>query len=228
MLTAAYSEASIPQDLGTDDTVVLLRNFVDELMVISSVLRAGWSLAPRQSSPQGGGGVRKCCRCYSIFYYHDFSRRTLTHHFLTVVDEGNLNRRRCWQGLTPNACSSSIPSFRLGFRANWRAGASQPSRSTGTIFCRTYVAMSLLPYVLRISKYPGAAHTVMFLNMRIRKTHHAVKCQGAANYHAVSQRVHAGCQFSPTSSWCGLGSMFHAPLFSWIAPARQKCTAFTY
>ena len=30
--------------------------------------------------------------------------------------------------------------------------------------------------------------------------HHAVKW---ASYHAFSQRVHAGCQFSPTSSWCG-------------------------
>ena len=36
MLTAAYSEASIPQDLGTDATVVLLRNFVDELVAVSS------------------------------------------------------------------------------------------------------------------------------------------------------------------------------------------------
>ena len=39
---------------------------------------------------------------------------------------------------------------------DWRAGASQPSRSTGTIFWYIYV-------------YPGAAHTVMFyvlLNMR--------------------------------------------------------------
>ena len=42
--------------------------------------------------------------------------------------------------------------------------------------------------------------------------HHAVKCQGAASYHAFSQRVqvHAGCQFSP-------GSMFHVALISWIA-----------
>ena len=44
----------------------------------------------------------------------------------------------------------------------------------------------------------------MFLNMRYMPAmHHAVKCQGAASYHAFSQRVHAG---SPTSSWCGLGS----------------------
>ena len=59
-----------------------------------------------------------------------------------------------------------------------------------------------------LSGYPGrAAHTVMFLNMRYMPAmHHAVKCQGAASYHAFSQRVHAGCQFSPTSSWCGLGS----------------------
>ena len=51
--------------------------------------------------------------------------------------------------------------------------------------------------------------------MRAFSMLHAVKCQDAASYHAFSQR--------PTSSWCGLGSMFHAPLISWIAPARQKC-----
>ena len=45
-------------------------------------------------------------------------------------------------------------------RGDWRAGASQPSRSAGTIFLYVY----LFIYV-----YPGAAHTVMFyvlLNMR--------------------------------------------------------------
>ena len=44
--------------------------------------------------------------------------------------------------------------------------------------------------------FSSVAHTVMFLNMRyMRKTHarildalHAVKCQGAASYHAFSQR----------------------------------------
>ena len=38
---------------------------------------------------------------------------------------------------------------------NWRAGTSQPNRSAGMIFyiiIYLFVALSLLPYVLRISK----------------------------------------------------------------------------
>ena len=135
----------------------------------------------------------------------------------------------------------------------WRAGASQPSRTTGTIFLYIYIYICIYPalmyavmfyVILNKRKRLGDCVTYSYLS-RLSGTyrnvskyalheknacafsmHHAVKCQGAASYHTFSQR--AGCQFSPTSSWCGLGSMFHAPLISWIAPARQKCTAFTY
>ena len=41
MLTTASSEASIPQDLGTDATDVLGRNSVHKLVVVSSVRHRG-------------------------------------------------------------------------------------------------------------------------------------------------------------------------------------------
>ena len=62
----------------------------------------------------------------------------------------------------------------VGQCGNWRAGASQPSRSAGTIFLYIYlsVAMSLLPYVLRISKYPALMYAVMFyVILNKRKLH---------------------------------------------------------
>ena len=62
--------------------------------------------------------------------------------------------------------------------------------------CVTFSYLSRRCTYCNVSKY--ALHAC--------HAHHAVKCQGAASYHAFSQRVHAGCQFSPTSSWCGLGS----------------------
>ena len=162
-------------------------------------------------------------------------------------------------------------------------GASQPSRTTGTIFLYIYIHLYI---------YPGTAHTVTFyvlLNMRYMRKMHAhsrskyttnailhhaviemsrrsarrpVSCRlshvhastqrahaasqrvhastqrahaASQRVHAGSQRVYAGCQFSPTSSWCGLGpsvrnvkSMFYAAIISWITPTRQTFTAFTY
>ena len=68
-----------------------------------------------------------------------------------------------------------------------------------------------------------AAHTVMFLNMRYMPAmHHAVKCQ------AITRSVNAFMQAA--SSLRPLRGVVwgHAALISWIAPARQKCTAFTY
>ena len=122
--------------------------------------------------------------------------------------------------------------------SSW-CGLGSCGSTTGTIF-RIYPALmyAVMFYVI-LNKCKRLGDCVTFLYISGRCTyrnvskyekdacafsmHHAVKCHGAASYHAFSQRVHAGCQFSPTSSWCGPGSMFHAPLISWIAPARQKC-----
>ena len=71
------------------------------------------------------------------------------------------------------------------------------------VYCIYPALMYAVMFYVILNKRKRLGDCVTFLYLSGRCT-----CQGAASYHAFSQRVHAGCQFSPTSSWCGLGSCF--------------------
>ena len=112
------------------------------------------------------------------------------------------------------ACFYTIPGFFIRFY--WRAGASQPSRSTGTIFQTTVVAPPYIPpvpFLRTFLIFSYGSHAVMFyVFLNIRRTKFCItRCSaafmqavhaGCQRVHAVCQCVRAGCQFSPTS-WCG-------------------------
>ena len=132
------------------------------------------------------------------------------------------------------SCHPYIPFY-------WRVGASQPSRSTGTIF--QYPGAVTFRIVLRISKYTTNAvlHHVVIEISRLSESpcrHHvfmpAVNVfMQAAHCTDANRRVHChnvniifidyvanNHGYKPRK----LKSMFHAAIISWIAPARQKCT----
>ena len=127
---------------------------------------------------------------------------------------------------------------------NWRAGASQPSRATGTIFLYTYVCFyPARPHMYRkaqrVSKSANSctSNTVMFYifpNKRIR-AHCRVTCTGLPIMQAVTWFMQArSCRRSTRSCRlparsCIVPSTLHQPIIllpyiSWIGPARQQCS----
>ena len=140
---------------------------------------------------------------------------------------------------------------------HWRAGASQPSRTTGTIFLSLYLSgRCTYRNVVRTSKY--ALHDMrivdlVFLNIRRKQFSRSqtlplwwAKALSAClaimpAINVFMRQSTSSCRLPLLSDlfvpvWSGtfsthcieLKSMFHAAIISWIAPAHQKCTAFTY
>ena len=142
----------------------------------------------------------------------------------------------------------------LNTMANWRAGASQPSRSTGTIFisslrrchskytqlARNFAMPKQSPLyiyhhrnVLRNSKYTSAkfhVHRVSCMRKYIDLTRHLYSWHVCALL-VVGLRCSQLCMLlACIYLYCTqvFAQLLHHfwPYISWIAPARQQCSTF--